>query len=194
MAGNMSASMSGSAGTAMTTARSTCSITATALDFPDANFDAAISTEVLDICFNDDEIPPELFPVPRPGWKLFVTTPFLWPEHEQPYDPARDTSFGLRAPLEARIRGGRRERRGHAAGTLPDGPDLRGHRARSAPGDPGRLAALFWSRTSTLSGWRERAAARLPGYLFQHAATARKPAERRARFKERRYSPNGSSR
>jgi hypothetical protein len=51
----------------------------------------------------------------RPNGKLFITTPFLWPEHEQPYDYARYTTFGLKALLEkygfAQVFV---ERRGHA--------------------------------------------------------------------------------
>ena len=36
----------------------------------------------------------------KPGGKLLLTVPFVWDEHEQPYDFARYTSFGLRALLE----------------------------------------------------------------------------------------------
>jgi SAM-dependent methyltransferase len=71
-----------------------------ALNFPDASFDAVFSTEVLEHLFNLDEILSELRRVLRPGGKLFVTTPFLWPEHEQPYDYARYTTFGLKSLLE----------------------------------------------------------------------------------------------
>jgi hypothetical protein len=37
----------------------------------------------------------------RPGGALLLTIPFLWPEHEQPWDSQRFTHFGLRRRLEA---------------------------------------------------------------------------------------------
>ena len=51
-----------------------------------------------------------LFVVPRPaaaeewrdGGKLLLTVPFAWDEHEQPWDFARYTSFGLRHLLAKR--------------------------------------------------------------------------------------------
>ncbi|MEI9999016.1 MAG: methyltransferase domain-containing protein [Verrucomicrobiota bacterium] len=63
---------------------------------PDARFNAVVSTEVLEHLFNYDEILSELWRVLRPNGRLFLTTPFIWPEHEQPYDCARHTSFGLK--------------------------------------------------------------------------------------------------
>jgi hypothetical protein len=35
-----------------------------------------------------------------PGARLLLTVPFVWDEHEQPWDYARYSSFGLRALLE----------------------------------------------------------------------------------------------
>jgi len=85
------------------------------LDFPDASFDAVFSSEVMEHLFNYDEILPEIRRVLRPNGKFFLTTPFLWPEHEKPYDYARYTTFGLKALLEkhgfAQVSV---ERRGHA--------------------------------------------------------------------------------
>ena len=37
--------------------------------------------------------------VVRPGGTLFFTIPFIWDEHEQPYDFGRYTSFGIEAVL-----------------------------------------------------------------------------------------------
>ena len=37
----------------------------------------------------------------RPGGALLLTIPFLWPEHEQPWDSQRFTCFGLQRRLEA---------------------------------------------------------------------------------------------
>jgi hypothetical protein len=38
--------------------------------------------------------------VMTPGARLLLTVPFVWDEHEQPWDYARYSSFGLRALLE----------------------------------------------------------------------------------------------
>jgi len=89
------------------------------LNFPDASFDVIFSTEVLEHLFNYDRILPELRRVLRPNGKLLLTAPFLWPEHEKPYDYARYTTFGLKALL---IKYGFKdvsvERRGHAVESL----------------------------------------------------------------------------
>jgi SAM-dependent methyltransferase len=89
------------------------------LNFADASFDVVFSTEVLEHLFNYDEILPELRRVLRPNGKLFITTPFLWPEHEKPYDYARYTSFGLKALLEKHgFEQVSVQRRGHAVEAL----------------------------------------------------------------------------
>jgi len=68
--------------------------------FPDGSFDAAISTEVLEHIFNPSQFLSETHRVLKPGGKLLLTCPFVWDEHEQPYDYARYSSFGLRNLLE----------------------------------------------------------------------------------------------
>jgi SAM-dependent methyltransferase len=70
------------------------------LPFPDASFDAVISFEVFEHVFNLDEILDEIRRVLKPGGKLLFSIPFAWDEHEQPFDYARYTSFGIRALLE----------------------------------------------------------------------------------------------
>ena len=72
------------------------------LPFPDASFDAVISFEVFEHVFNLDEILDEIRRVLKPGGKLLFSIPFAWDEHEQPFDYARYTSFGIRALLERR--------------------------------------------------------------------------------------------
>jgi hypothetical protein len=42
----------------------------------------------------------ESYRVLKKGGRLLLTTPFMWEEHEQPYDFGRYSSFGLRAILE----------------------------------------------------------------------------------------------
>jgi SAM-dependent methyltransferase len=66
------------------------------IPFPDNYFDSAFASEVLEHVFNPDEVLPELYRVMKPGARLLLTCPFVWPEHEQPYDYARYSSFGLK--------------------------------------------------------------------------------------------------
>lgn len=68
--------------------------------FSDAEFDALLCNQVLEHVFNPDEFIDEINRVLKPGGKLLLTVPFVWDEHEQPYDYARYSSFGLRALLE----------------------------------------------------------------------------------------------
>jgi SAM-dependent methyltransferase len=68
--------------------------------FPDASFDSALLTQVLEHVFNPDVFLSELSRVMRPGSMILVTAPFAWDEHEQPHDFARYSSFGVRHVLE----------------------------------------------------------------------------------------------
>jgi SAM-dependent methyltransferase len=65
------------------------------LPFPDEHFDGVFSSEVFEHIFNLEEMLCEISRVVRPGGKLLITVPFLWGEHEVPYDFARYTSFGI---------------------------------------------------------------------------------------------------
>lgn len=68
--------------------------------FADATFDSVLCNQVLEHVFNPDEFLGEIARVLKPGGKLLLTVPFVWDEHEQPYDYARYSSFGLRALME----------------------------------------------------------------------------------------------
>jgi SAM-dependent methyltransferase len=70
------------------------------LPFPDHSFDSVISFEVFEHVFNLDEMLDEIRRVLKPGHRLLFSIPFAWDEHEQPYDYARYTSFGIAALLE----------------------------------------------------------------------------------------------
>jgi SAM-dependent methyltransferase len=70
------------------------------LPFPDDHFDFIFSAEVLEHVFNVDEVLGELNRVLRPHGRILLSTPFAWVEHEQPYDFARYSSFGLKHLLE----------------------------------------------------------------------------------------------
>jgi SAM-dependent methyltransferase len=68
--------------------------------FDDASFDAVLCNQVLEHVFEPDAFVAEIRRVLRPGGRLLLTVPFVWDEHEQPWDYARYSSFGLRALLE----------------------------------------------------------------------------------------------
>ena len=65
------------------------------IPFPDQSFDSVFSSEVFEHIFNLDEILNEINRVLKPGGKMLITLPFVWDEHEIPYDFARYTSFGI---------------------------------------------------------------------------------------------------
>lgn len=66
------------------------------LPFDNESFDCAYSSEVFEHVFNLESMLGELHRVLRPGAKMLITIPFCWPEHEQPNDFARYTTFGIR--------------------------------------------------------------------------------------------------
>lgn len=70
------------------------------LPFGDGSFDSVLSSEVFEHIFNLESIVKELCRVLKPGGGLIVTVPFVWNEHEVPYDFGRYTSFGITDLLE----------------------------------------------------------------------------------------------
>lgn len=68
--------------------------------FNDSEFDSLLCNQVLEHVFNPDEFLGEINRVLKSGGKLLLTVPFVWDEHEQPYDYARYSSFGLKVLLE----------------------------------------------------------------------------------------------
>lgn len=65
------------------------------LPLPDASVDAILCNQVLEHVFEPTIFLTELRRVLRPGGRVLLTVPFVWDEHEQPYDYARYSSFGL---------------------------------------------------------------------------------------------------
>ncbi|MGA8831043.1 MAG: class I SAM-dependent methyltransferase, partial [Desulfomonilaceae bacterium] len=63
--------------------------------FGDEEFDSVVASQVLEHVFNPKEFLSEINRVLRPGGVFLITVPFVWDEHEQPYDYARYSSFGL---------------------------------------------------------------------------------------------------
>lgn len=70
------------------------------LPFRGASFDHVLLTEVLEHVFEPHFLLKEIQRVLRPGGLLLITVPFVWDEHEQPYDFGRYSSFGLRYLVE----------------------------------------------------------------------------------------------
>jgi SAM-dependent methyltransferase len=65
------------------------------LPFDDNHFDSIFSSEVFEHIFNLEQILNELYRVIKPSGYMLITLPFVWDEHEIPYDFARYTSFGI---------------------------------------------------------------------------------------------------
>jgi SAM-dependent methyltransferase len=67
--------------------------------FSSGSFDSVLCSQVLEHVFNPDEFISEIARVLKPGGRLLLTVPFVWDEHEQPFDYARYSSYGLSALL-----------------------------------------------------------------------------------------------
>lgn len=66
----------------------------------DGSFDGVLCSQVLEHVFTPDAFLAEIRRVLRPGGVLVLAVPFMWDEHEQPWDFGRYTTFGLRALVE----------------------------------------------------------------------------------------------
>jgi SAM-dependent methyltransferase len=67
----------------------------------DARFDMVLCTQVLEHVPEPHAVLSELCRVLRPGGRLWLTAPMFYPEHDEPYDFYRYTTFGLRHRLTA---------------------------------------------------------------------------------------------
>lgn len=72
----------------------------TVFPFPDHSFDSVLCNQVFEHVFNPEFFLKEMNRVLKPGGQCLVTVPFVWDEHEQPYDYARYSSFGLKSVFE----------------------------------------------------------------------------------------------
>lgn len=70
------------------------------LPFPNSQFDSVLSSEVFEHIFNLQDILKEINRVMKMNGKLLITCPFIWNEHEIPFDYARYTKFALFDLLE----------------------------------------------------------------------------------------------
>lgn len=69
--------------------------------FESASFDSIICNQVLEHVFKPAEFVAEMNRVLKPGGGIVLSVPFIWDEHEQPYDYARYSTFGLRSLFES---------------------------------------------------------------------------------------------
>jgi len=70
------------------------------LPFENESFDNVFSSEVFEHIFNLDVILSELNRILKRGGMFLCTVPFVWNEHEIPFDCARYTSYGMKDLLE----------------------------------------------------------------------------------------------
>ena len=68
----------------------------TNIPFEEGQFDFIVCTEVLEHCQNPKKLLNEMYRVLKSGGRALITVPFLWGEHEIPYDFRRYTSYGLK--------------------------------------------------------------------------------------------------
>lgn len=65
------------------------------LPFAEASFAVVLCTEVLEHCHDPQRAVDEFYRVLKPGGKLILTTRFVFPIHDAPYDFFRFTRYGL---------------------------------------------------------------------------------------------------
>jgi len=68
--------------------------------FNNNEFDSVVTNQVFEHVFNPDDFLYEVNRVLKKNGILLMTVPFVWDEHEQPYDFARYSSFGIKSVLE----------------------------------------------------------------------------------------------
>ncbi len=68
--------------------------------FENQAFDSIVCNQTIEHIFNPDEVLSEINRVAKINSLFLLSVPFVWDEHEQPYDYARYSSFGLKFLLE----------------------------------------------------------------------------------------------
>ena len=66
------------------------------IPFENNTFDSILSNQVFEHVFNPNDFLKEVNRVTKIEGVFLMTVPFVWDEHEQPYDYARYSSFGLK--------------------------------------------------------------------------------------------------
>ena len=70
------------------------------IPFDDHYFDSVFCSEVIEHVFEVDYILDEINRVLKKGGKILLTVPFVWNDHEVPYDYGRYSSYGIKYLLE----------------------------------------------------------------------------------------------
>lgn len=70
------------------------------IPFPDKRFNVILTNQVFEHVFDPALFLEEINRVCKMNGHLLLTAPFVWDEHEQPFDFARYSSFGLKHMLE----------------------------------------------------------------------------------------------
>lgn len=70
------------------------------IPFENNTFDSIFTSEVFEHVFNIDEVLIDLRRVLKVEGKILITVPFVWDEHEVPYDFGRYSSYGIKFLLE----------------------------------------------------------------------------------------------
>ena len=70
------------------------------IPFNDEQFDSVVTSQVLEHVFHPDLFLSETNRVLKTNGYLLITVPFVWDEHEQPFDFGRYSSFGIVYLLE----------------------------------------------------------------------------------------------
>ena len=73
------------------------------IPFPESSFDNIVCFEVIEHVFSLSSLLSQIFTILRPNGYFLITIPFGWDEHEQPFDYARYTSFGIIHLLESAV-------------------------------------------------------------------------------------------
>ncbi len=68
--------------------------------FADQSIDSVLTNQVFEHVFNPHEFISEINRVLKSEGQLLITVPFVWDEHEQPFDYGRYSSFGIKHILE----------------------------------------------------------------------------------------------
>jgi len=68
--------------------------------FESESFESVVTNQVFEHVFNPGAFLSEINRVLKPGGALLISVPFVWDEHEQPFDFARYSSFGLISVVE----------------------------------------------------------------------------------------------
>lgn len=69
------------------------------IPFDNNSFDVVLCTEVLEHASDPDKLLKEIFRVLKDDGILYLTVPFVWNEHEVPYDFRRFTQYGIKKML-----------------------------------------------------------------------------------------------